>query len=163
MTASVIVSPKRVSASALSLPRIMAEISGGLNCLVSPSTSTSTAASPLDAFTTLYGMRFISSPISSNLRPMNRFTEKIVFCGLVTAWRLAASPTNRSPFLANATTEGVVRRPSEFSSTSGSPPSITAMQEFVVPKSIPKTLPITKIGPLLSNPSANHIKNHLTF
>jgi hypothetical protein len=34
----------------------------------------------------------------------------------------------------------VVRAPSEFSSTNGSPASITAMQEFVVPKSMPKTL-----------------------
>ena len=27
---------------------------------------------------------------SENLRPMRRFAEKIVFFGLVTAWRLAA-------------------------------------------------------------------------
>ena len=60
----------------------------------------------------------------------------------VTAWRFAASPTNRSPVLVNATTDGVVRLPSEFSSTTGSPPSMTAMQEFVVPKSMPKTFAI---------------------
>jgi len=42
MTAWVIFSPSRVSASALSLPRIMAEISGGLNRLGLPPTSTST-------------------------------------------------------------------------------------------------------------------------
>src|SRR5262249_21560496 len=41
-----------------------------------------------------------------------------------------------------ATTDGVTRRPSEFSSTTGSPPSMTAMQEFVVPKSIPITFAI---------------------
>jgi hypothetical protein len=41
-----------------------------------------------------------------------------------------------------ATTEGVVRLPSEFSSTEGSPPSITAMQEFVVPKSMPSIFAI---------------------
>jgi hypothetical protein len=41
-----------------------------------------------------------------------------------------------------ATTDGVVRAPSEFSSTTGSPASITDMQEFVVPKSIPKIFPI---------------------
>jgi hypothetical protein len=58
------------------------------------------------------------------------------------AWRLAASPTRRSPVLLNATTEGVVRFPSEFSNTNGSPPSMTAMQEFVVPKSIPSTFGI---------------------
>jgi hypothetical protein len=55
---------------------------------------------------------------------------------------LAASPTNRSPVFVNATTEGVIRRPSEFSNTNGSPPSITAMHEFVVPKSIPSILAI---------------------
>src|ERR1044071_5374657 len=61
---------------------------------------------------------------------------------LVTAWRLAASPTTRSPLLVNATTDGVVRLPSEFSRTSGSPPSITALQEFVVPQSISNTFAI---------------------
>src|SRR6185295_8742293 len=61
---------------------------------------------------------------------------------LVTACRLAASPTMRSPDLVKATTEGVVRLPSEFSRTSGSPPSITAIQELVVPKSIPNTFGI---------------------
>jgi len=37
----------------------------------------------------------------------------------------------------NATTEGVVRYPSEFSMTLGVLPSITATQELVVPRSIP--------------------------
>src|SRR5437588_4331776 len=73
---------------------------------------------------------------------MNRLIEKIVFCELVTAWRFAAWPTRRSPFFVNATTEGVVRAPSLFSKTTGSPPSIVAMHEFVVPRSIPKTLAI---------------------
>src|ERR1041385_2077298 len=73
---------------------------------------------------------------------MKRLIEKTVFCGFVTAWRFAAWPTNRSPLLLNATTDGVVRAPSEFSKTTGSPPSITAMQELVVPKSIPKTFAI---------------------
>jgi hypothetical protein len=49
----------------------------------------------------------------------------------------AWSPTRTSPFLANATTEGVVRAPSAFAMTVGSPPSRTAMTEFVVPRSIP--------------------------
>src|SRR5438067_2172413 len=52
---------------------------------------------------------------------MKRLIEKIVFCGLVTAWRLATVPTRRSPELVNATTEGVVRPPSAFSITVGSP------------------------------------------
>src|SRR6266478_1464919 len=73
---------------------------------------------------------------------MNRLIEETVFCGLVTAWRFAAWPTNRSPLFVNATIDGVVRAPSLFSKTTGSPPSITAMQELVVPKSIPKTLAI---------------------
>src|SRR4029450_8635090 len=73
---------------------------------------------------------------------MNRLIEETVFCRLVTAWRFAAWPTNRSPLFVNATIDGVVRAPSLFSKTTGSPPSITAMQELVVPKSIPKTLAI---------------------
>src|SRR5579872_2642731 len=53
------------------------------------------------------------------------------------AWRLATCPTNRSPVLVNATTDGVVRPPSSLGITLGSPPSITATQELVVPRSIP--------------------------
>src|SRR3989475_13154715 len=68
---------------------------------------------------------------------MKRLIEKIVFCGLVTAWRLATVPTRRSPDAVKVTTDGVVRPPSAFSITVGSPPSSTAMQEFVVPRSMP--------------------------
>ena len=71
---------------------------------------------------------------------MKRFAEKTVFFGLVTAWRLAAWPTTRSPVLVNATTEGVVRPPSALGMTTGSPPSMTAMQELVVPRSMPMIL-----------------------
>src|SRR3990170_2796749 len=73
---------------------------------------------------------------------MNRLMEYMVFSGLVMAWRLATCPTSRSPFLANATTEGVVRLPSAFGITLGSPPSITATTELVVPKSMPITFPM---------------------
>src|SRR5438105_14730040 len=73
---------------------------------------------------------------------MKRLIEKTVFCGFVTACRFAASPTSRSPFFVNATTEGVVHAPAEFCITTVSPPSITAMQELVVPKSMPITLAI---------------------
>src|SRR5205085_12431694 len=73
---------------------------------------------------------------------MKRLIEKTVFCGFVTACRFAAWPTSRSPLFVNATTDGVVRAPSEFSKTTGSPPSITDMQELVVPKSMPKTFAI---------------------
>src|SRR3569623_1624220 len=53
------------------------------------------------------------------------------------ACRLATWPTRRSPLLENPTTEGVVRAPSSFGMTLGSPPSSTATHEFVVPRSIP--------------------------
>ena len=55
----------------------------------------------------------------------------------------AVSPTNLSlDFVFKATTEGVVLFPSLFSITEGSPESITAIAELVVPKSIPITLAI---------------------
>src|SRR3954452_23737182 len=68
---------------------------------------------------------------------MKRLTEKTVFCGLVTACRLATVPTRRSPLCAKATTDGVVRRTSAFSMAVGSPPSRAAMHELVVPRSMP--------------------------
>src|SRR6266567_3105419 len=70
---------------------------------------------------------------------MKRLMLKTVFSGFVTAWRLATWPTSRSPVLVIATTDGVVRAPSAFGITTGSPPSITATQLFVVPRSIPIT------------------------
>ena len=71
---------------------------------------------------------------------MKRLIEKMVCLGLVTAWRLATWPTSRSPSLVNATTDGVVRPPSALGMTTGSPPSITATTELVVPRSIPMIL-----------------------
>src|SRR5579884_936766 len=138
MTALSTVSPRYASASALSLPRIIALISGGEYCLP----PASTRASPFGPATTLYGTIDSSVFTSASLRPMKRLIEKIVFCGLVTAWRLATVPTSRSPDCVNATTDGVVRPPSAFSMTVGSPPSSTAMHEFVVPRSIPIVFPI---------------------
>src|SRR3954467_11044662 len=88
-----------------------------------------------------------SSLTSPALRPMKRLIEKTVFCGFVTAWRLAGVPTRRWPSLVNATTDGVVRPPSAFGITVGSPPSMTAMHEFVVPRSIPSTLLIEWVPP----------------
>src|SRR5271156_2498733 len=73
---------------------------------------------------------------------MKRLTEKTVFLELVIAWRLAAWPTRRSPLLVKATIDGVVRAPSEFSRTTGSPFSMMAMQELVVPKSMPRIFAI---------------------
>ena len=68
---------------------------------------------------------------------MKRLMEKTVCSGLVMAWRLAMAPVRRSPEREKATTEGVVRAPSELGTTTGTPPSRTATQELVVPRSIP--------------------------
>ena len=86
---------------------------------------------------------------------MKRLMEKTVLVGLVTAWRLATVPTRRSPDWVKATTDGVVRPPSAFSMTVGSPPSRTAMHEFVVPRSIPMVLAI--LWGLLSSRVLNKI------
>ena len=66
--------------------------------------------------------------------------------GLVMAWRLAIWPTSRSPALLKATTEGTVRPPSALGMTTGSPPSITATTEFVVPRSMPMILPMCLVA-----------------
>src|SRR5215218_163524 len=85
--------------------------------------------------------------------PMWRLTERIVRSGFVMAWRLATSPTSTSPFLAKATTEGVVRPPSALAMTTGSPASSTETTEFVVPRSIPTALGI-RLLPFLGQPMA---------
>lgn len=46
--------------------------------------------------------------------------------------------------MVKAITEGVVLEPSEFSITLACLPSMTATQEFVVPRSIPITAPLTE-------------------
>ena len=114
MTASVTGSPRYCSASRLSFARIRAEISCGVYFL--PSTST------------------------VQVVPMWRLTLEIVRSTFVTACRLAVSPTSTSPSLVKATTDGVVRKPSAFAMTVGSPPSSVATTEFVVPRSIPTAL-----------------------
>ena len=101
---------------------------------------TSTVATSLLPATTLYGTRLVSSFTSLIFRPMNRLIENTVFWGFVTACRLATWPTSRSPSLVNPTTDGVVRPPSAFGMTTGSPPSMTATTELVVPRSMPMTL-----------------------
>ena len=88
------------------------------------------------------GVYALPSISTVQLVPMWRFTERIVRSTLVTAWRLATSPTKTSPFLAKATIEGVVRAPSAFAITVGSPPSSTLTHELVVPRSIPTALAI---------------------
>ncbi len=139
MTASVTDSPRYSSAVLRIFFSTSAETCGG----ASFSPFTSIQASPLSAGTILYGtiaMSFCTTG-SVNLRPIRRFTANRVLLGLVTAWRLAAWPTRISPS-ANATMDGVVRSPSEFSMTFGSLPSMTATHELVVPRSIPMILPI---------------------
>src|SRR5438270_13411971 len=78
---------------------------------------------------------------------MKRLMEEMVFSGLTADWRRARLPTRRSPDLVNATTEGVVREPSELGMTTGSPPSMTAMTELVVPRSIPTVLGMCQLSP----------------
>src|SRR6267154_3401608 len=100
--------------------------------------------SDLDSFSQIIDYQcFMSSCTSLSLycRPINRLNAKTVLAGLTTAWRFAGKPTRRSPCLVNATTEGVVRAPSEFSMTRDDFPSMTETHEFVVPKSIPTTGP----------------------
>src|SRR5699024_638017 len=111
MTASVTSSPRYSSESCLSFIKMRAEISWAVYDL-----------SSISAFQSV---------------PMWRLTEVMVRSGLLTAWRLAISPVSTSPPLVNATTDGVVRAPSAFAMTVGSPPSNTATTELVVPKSIP--------------------------
>jgi hypothetical protein len=77
---------------------------------------------------------------------MKRLTEKIVFSGLVTAWRLATWPTMRSLFFGlTATTDGIRREPSALVMTVGSPASMTATTLLVVPRSIPIIFAITTL------------------
>src|SRR6187399_350533 len=83
------------------------------------------------------GVYFLSSISTDQSVPISRLTERMVRSTLVTAWFLAGWPTSTSPLRANATTDGVVREPSELATTTGSPPSSTATTELVVPRSIP--------------------------
>src|SRR5262249_18186531 len=86
--------------------------------------------------------------------PMWRLTERTVRSGFVMAWRLATSPTSTSPVFENATTDGVVRAPSELGMTAGSPASRVDTTELVVPRSIPTALLIRDVlrdlSPLVS-------------
>ncbi len=123
--------------------RTRAETSGGAIFLP----CTSTQASPLSALTILYGTILMSrcTTSSSNLRPMRRLIANRVFCGFVTAWRLAGWPTSTSSSLVKATIEGVVRSPSLFSITRGLPPSMMATHELVVPRSMPITFAMSAL------------------
>src|SRR6202046_5281370 len=91
--------------------------------------------------------------------PMWRFTERMVRSGLGIACRLATSPTRTSPVLEKPTTDGVVRPPSAFGITTGSPASITLTTELVVPKSIPTALAICSPSVLVVFDDALLIEN----
>ena len=80
---------------------------------------------------------------SSNRLPIRRFVAWKVFAGFVTAWRFAGIPTSLSLSFVKATTLGVVLAPSAFSNTLAVFPSMMATHEFVVPRSIPMTWPLT--------------------
>ncbi len=98
-----------------------------------------TRTSPLGPATALNGARSASALRSARVMPMKRLMEATVFSLLRTACRRASCPTRRSPVLVKATTLGVRRPPSALGMTTGSPPSITAMTELVVPRSMPTT------------------------
>ena len=102
--------------------------------------------------------RDCSTSAELNLRPISRFTANTVFFGLVRAWRLAIWPTSRSPLAVKPTIEGVVRAPSWLGMTWGAPPSITATQELVVPRSMPMTLPTSRPRRLRSSVSPRRFK-----
>ncbi len=116
----------------------MADISGGEYSLSPIFTRTS----PLGASTILKGTIFSSASTSLCFLPINRLMENTVFSGLVMACLFATWPTNLSPVLVKATTEGVVLIPSGLGITLASPASMTATHELVVPKSIPITFGI---------------------
>ena len=81
------------SASAFSFCRIIAEISGGENC----SPPASTRASPFGAGDDLVGDDRLLLAHLGLLAAHEALDREDVFCGLVTAWRLATVPTRRSP------------------------------------------------------------------
>src|SRR5260370_34563603 len=159
MTASVTFSPRYASASVFSFCRIMAEISSGVKSLSRAGTCTTTRSS-LPALT-WYGTIFRSDSTSANLRPMKRLMEYAVFSGLTAACRRASVPTSLSPDFVKATTDGVVREPSAFGMTTGSPPSMTAMTELVVPRSIPTVFGICLL--FLPRPEGAYFNSQLLF
>src|SRR5260221_4808923 len=84
----------------------------------------------------------------------------MVCCGFVRDWRLAICPMSFSPRGVNATMDGVVRAPSRDAMTRGFPPSITAMQQLVVPRSIPITFPISGLLPVVSGAALGLVDTH---
>ena len=120
MTAFSTLSPVNASASFLIFCSMKADICCGLYCLPPAENSWSV--------------------------PILRLAATMVLSGLVTAWRLAGSPTKRSPSFEKATIEGNALPPTEVPSAAdmieGLPPIITAAAELLVPRSMPITLAI---------------------
>ena len=110
ITASVMGSFNWVSATDLSLARIMAEISSGLK--ERPDRET-----------------FVFSPIL-------RLIDKIVASGAATIWFLAVRPTSMLPLGSIPTQDGMTSSPSTVM-ISGFCLLMTAISELVVPKSMP--------------------------
>ncbi len=81
-----------------------------------------------------------SPSTSAYLLPIKRLMDEIVLTGFKTDCLLANCPTSFSLFLVKATTDGVNLDPSALMITVGSEPSITAITELVVPRSMPTTL-----------------------
>jgi len=137
ITAESTLSPRYASASDLSFCRIIAEISGGECC---PS-ETSTRASPLgrrrpcrdDRLLLLhFGLLAAHEALDREDRVL-RVGDRLA---------LGHGPNEALTGGCDCDHRRVVRPPSEFSMTVGSPPSSTAMHEFVVPRSMPMVLAI---------------------
>jgi len=120
----------------------MAEISGGLKLFGLPSISTWMWASPLAALTSLYGTRSLLAAALVVLAAHEALHGEDGILRIGDGLALGGLADEALAVLVKATTEGVVRAPSEFSRTTGSPPSMTDMQELVVPKSIPRIFDI---------------------
>jgi hypothetical protein len=79
---------------------------------------------------------------SLNLRPIRRLTANRVFCGLVTAWRLAALADQDLAVVRVGDDGGRGAIALGVLDDLGLSPSMTATQELVVPRSIPMILPM---------------------
>ena len=146
MTACVTVSPRYASASCFIFCRIMAEISGGLYSLP-PIDHAAVAVRRFDDFvgqTLERALHFGVVELAPH-QPLDR-EDRVLRIGDGLAPRhLAHHPLVRLGLI--ATTDGNRREPSDVGMTTGSPPSITATTELVVPRSIPMILPIMMITP----------------
>src|SRR5437016_6080868 len=73
---------------------------------------------------------------------MNRLTEYTERCGAVSRRRCASRPTKIVPSSPIDTTDGTSASPLSSRMTTGLPSSTYATRLFVVPRSIPTTLPM---------------------